>query len=384
MCRCSPRVRAQVKRRWVAEGVFPEGWTSENLRQFEAEAIVTREGHESGRRVIERVEAPLLSELADAYLVNLTLRAELDEVSEGTLRTRRSQWNTLKPLVGAVRVDEFGVDDVRELELHHRAKGYEPTTIEAHLTCLSSILNEQAVPRWLPVSPTAVRGRGRGRGGRQRQPRRKPRSLEVAFVFELLDAAARQDDGLVLHDMILCGATTGMRKREIAGLRPEHVDLRKRRIEVEGQIIVGNKFKPPKSYEPRTTVLCDALAERLSVRLDHAAEYVFTPPGAAMPWTDTYQGDLFKDVWEGCGSRRKGDGWHALRHTFATLLDAGRCRPLAIDAVMGHKNQGVNFRYRHVLDPDLDEMVRVLNECFDRTPPEVTRLDERRRLRAVG
>jgi integrase len=308
LCKCSPRARAQVKRQWVAEGVFAEGWTQANLRQFEAEAIAAREAHESGQRIIERDAPPTMGELAEAYLASLKRRRELDEVA-AQRGARRSPRTTVRP-------------------------------------------------------------------------ERAPRSLEVEFVLAMLDEAAKRSDGLLLHDMILTGVTTGMRKREIAGLRPECIHLRERRIEVAGQLI-GDTFEPPKSFVERTTVVCDVLAERLRLRLARGVgEYVFAVPGQELPWSRMEQGSRFNAVWEACGPRRKSDSWHALRHTFATTLDAGRCRPAAIDAVMGHSNQGVSFRYRHVLEPDLDDMVRVLNECFDRTPPDVVRLDDRRRKAA--
>jgi integrase len=291
MCKCSPRVRAQVKRRWVAEGVFPEGWTQANLRQFEAEAVGAREAHESGRRTIERDRVPTFGELAADYLARLERRRELDEVAAQTVRQRRTGVRRLeargwtgKPVTAITR------EAVDELRAELRGEGYAMNTISGtYVATIAVILNESdAIGRWLPTSPTSQRWARRSPRTLVR-PERTPRSLDIDFVFALLDEAAKRDDGLLLHDMILTGVTTGMRKREIAGL---------------------------------------------------------------------------------------------LRHTFATTLDAGRCRPLAIDAVMGHKNQGVSFRYRHVLAPDLDEMVRVLNEQFNRTPPDVVRLDDRRRKAA--
>jgi integrase len=384
MCKCSPRVRAQVKRRWVAEGVFPEGWTQANLRQFEAEAVGAREAHESGRRTIERDRVPTFGELAADYLARLERRRELDEVAAQTVRQRRTGVRRLeargwtgKPVTAITR------EAVDELRAELRGEGYAMNTISGtYVATIAVILNESdAIGRWLPTSPTSQRWARRSPRTLVR-PERTPRSLDIDFVFALLDEAAKRDDGLLLHDMILTGVTTGMRKREIAGLRPECIHLRERRIEVVGQLLDGGVFEPPKSYVERTTVMCDALAERLRVRLAQAGEYVFAVPGEELPWSRMEQGSRFNKVWEACGPRRKSDSWHALRHTFATTLDAGRCRPLAIDAVMGHKNQGVSFRYRHVLAPDLDEMVRVLNEQFNRTPPDVVRLDDRRRKAA--
>lgn len=381
LCKCSPRVRAQVKRQWVAEGVFPEGWTQANLRQFEAEAIGAREAHESGQRVIKREEAPTFGELAADYLARLDRRRELDEVAAQTVAQRRTGVRRLeargwgdKPVTAITR------EAVDELRAELRREGYAMNTISGtYVATIAVVLNDsEAVGRWLAASPTSQRWARRSPRTMVR-PERTPRALDIEFVFALLDAAAKRRDGLLLHDMILTGATTGMRKREIAGLRAECVHLREHRIEVVGQLLDGGRFEPPKSYIERTTIVCDALAERLRLRLAQGGEYVFAVPGEDLPWSRMEQGSRFNKAWEACGPRRKSDSWHALRHTFATTLDAGRCRPLAIDAVMGHKNQGVSFRYRHVLEPDLDEMVRVLNERFDRTPPDVVRLDDRRR-----
>lgn len=385
-CSCAPSVRVQVNRAWQNDlaGVLRLGWGKRDLTELEMEAGRRAVDHDSGRRLVERAVAPQLRELAEDFLRDVRRDQQLGEYALNTVSTYESLWRALlEPAFGDMRVTAITREAVADQRAAWAAAGRSRNYITQATSLLSTILADKAMPKWIATNPCTIVGRRKGRRAGAR-PERKPRALPTKFVFDLLDTARKREDNMLLHDMILCAATTGMRQREVAGLRREYVDLRNRRIEVAGQYVRARLWEPTKSGEERSTVICDLLYERLRVRMENCGEYVFGAPCRIRrihgePLSSRSQSEFFREAWDATGPREKGEGWHALRHTFASILDRHRVRPLAIDAVMGHKNSGVAFRYQHVLDDELDAIVTALNLEFERTPPGVTRLDDRRR-----
>jgi integrase len=382
-CSCAPAVRVQVNRAWQSDlaGELKKGWRKSDLAELEVEARRRALDHDSGRRLVERGAAPTLAELAEEFLADIKRDEKLGDYSPNTTKTYHSLWRALlEPALGDRRVTDITQAVVSDLRAEWAQKGHSRNYVMSASSLLSTILADKAMPKWISANPCASGGRRGGRRAASR-PARQPRALPMEFVFALLDGSQSHSHGL-LHDMILCAVTTGMRQREVAGLRPEYVHFRERRIEVAGQLHGSRKYEPTKSGDERETVLCDSLADRLQLRVarcrERGYEYVFAGERFGEPWSPRNMNEALNNAWEAVGPRQKGEAWHALRHTFASILDRNRVRPLAIDAVMGHKNQGVSFRYRHVLDDELDVIVDVLNREFDRTPPNVTRLSDRR------
>lgn len=370
-CRCAPSVRAQVARVWVIKGAaMTKGWTKADLRQLEREAEDKRGDHESGRRVIRRESAPLLRDLAEPWLKEVEDGVALGDYAPNTATTYRSLWRAiLEPELGDAIVNPEHLDAarVRALRAKLLSDGRSRNYVTAILSLLSSILADSAIPRWLPSNPCEARGR-RKRGSRSTAEVREPRALDMGFVHTMLAHALRVSP--LLHDMILCAATTGMRQRELAGLKWSHIDFKRRRITIANQLYRQRWDTLPKSQQPRVieAVLCQALADRLAARAEHAtSEYVFAAERTGQPWSPTRQNNVLNAVWDDVGDRAKGESWHVLRHTFATLLDQHRIRPLLIDALMGHRNSGVPFRYKHVLENELGEVEVVLDAAFPAT-----------------
>jgi integrase len=390
-CSCAPAVAVQVNRVWQDDlkGVLPKGWSLKDLAELEAEARRRGLDHDSGRRLIERGSTPTLGELGEEFLADVRRDQQLGDYAHNTVKTYESVWRAmLEPAFGDKPVTAITRELVTDQRAKWAAEGKARNYITTSTSLLSTILADKAMPRFITTNPCTIVGRRKRRGrSAAARPARQPRALSTEFVFKLLDAARVREDDMLLHDMILCAVTTGMREREVAGLKPEYVDLRNHRIEVAGQYIRDRTWEPTKSGEERTTVACDLLAERLRVRMENCGEYVFGYPARwhrlnGLPMSTRSQSAFFRDLWDATGPRNKGEGWHALRHTFSTILDRHRIRPLAIDAVMGHKNKGVSFRYQHVLDDELNTIVAALNVEFDRTPPDVVRLDDHRRKAA--
>jgi integrase len=141
-----------------------------------------------------------------------------------------------------------------------------------------------------------------------------------------------------LHAAFLLGATTGMRRGEVLGLRWTNVDLRRRRIKVVETVLnIAYEITEgtPKTARGRRTVAIDAATvealrdHRRKQAVERAAagsdwtelDLVFTRPDGTYVHPDIYSQTFRRAV------RRLGLPYirlHDLRHTHATLgLEAG-------------------------------------------------------------
>jgi hypothetical protein len=75
---------------------------------------------------------------------------------------------------------------------------------------------------------------------------------------------------------------------------------------------------------------------------------VFLSPSGE-PWGDTGPDrEFLSAAYERAGLRRPGVMFHALRHTYASILAAGGIREDVVAQLMGHKRQGTTALYSHL------------------------------------
>lgn len=361
-CRCSPAVRIRVARTWLPSRKLPLGWRVRDLEAIEREALDAKQDHDSGRRVVEpRGTVPTMREWAKGWLADFAADVRAGEASPTTLVNYESYWRRHfdEPL-GDLPLTEVSAElilDLRDRKTATLSAGY----VNNMFVMLGGML-ATAVPRYLPAAPAIARRRRRR--GRSAAPP-APRLLELDLARDLLAATSG-----VVHEMILCGLTTGMRQREIAGLRMPSVSFAHNRITVENQRVrvgidgvVQEIDKLPKYERTREVVLYSGLAALLRDR-DGASGYAFVDPDTGEPFASWRMREVLHAAWETVGPRPKNHSWHVLRHTFSSLLDRHRVRPLVIDALMGHSNPGVASRYKHVWDEEFELIEGILAETF--------------------
>jgi hypothetical protein len=76
---------------------------------------------------------------------------------------------------------------------------------------------------------------------------------------------------------------------------------------------------------------------------------------------------FLSDAYEAAGIRRPGVLWHALRHTYASLLGAGGIHPHEIELLMGHKVPGISGLYLHVMRETFQKVEVILDQAFGAT-----------------
>ncbi len=177
---------------------------------------------------------------------------------------------------------------------------------------------------------------------------RKPnvrRSVLDEAGFERLLALAEDQ----LKPIILVAFDTGMRLREILGLRWSQVDLKL------GMIKLG--AEDTKTEQPRTVFLTSRVSQALESQPRHIkSEYVFTNPKTEEAWDD-----IRKMFSRACTAAKLTGVWfHDLRRSFVTNARRRGVPESVVMKMSGHRTRAVFDRYNIIEEDDLREAVKRL------------------------
>lgn len=199
------------------------------------------------------------------------------------------------------------------------------------------------------------------------EPEREMRFLTAAQLLALADTVDPW-----YRVLVLSGGYLGLRWGELAGLRPDRVDLLRHRVHVVEQLTeVAGKLRtaPPKTSAGRRAVsvpefLTEFLTEQLTDR--STSELVFpSPSGTPMRRSNFRQRiwvpacvatGLGEELTDEATGRQSYEGLrcHDLRHTAVALAISEGAHPKAIQSRMGHSSINVTLdRYGHLF-PDID------------------------------
>lgn len=187
---------------------------------------------------------------------------------------------------------------------------------------------------------------------------------------------------------VVLGAGLGLRQGEVFGLAVDDVDLGEDLVHVRRQVkIVGGKacFGPPKRGKTRDVPLPASVAavirehmERfppLSITLPwqspagepHTARLIVTSRDRTQAWRPVYNQWTWGPALRKAGVQRvaRVDGFHALRHFYAsTLLDAGETIT-ALSSYLGHSDPGFTLKvYTHLMPASQERTRRAVDTVF--------------------
>lgn len=255
--------------------------------------------------------------------------------------TQREKQAALKhhlvPAFGPLHLDEITTERIDEFTASKARAGYAPKSINNFLTILRCCLVTANEWRRLAVVPR-VRW--------VRVPEQPYKSLTEEQLERVIAAA---DPGF-WHTLILFVADTGVRFHEAAALHWQDVDLAS--ITPSAHICRGAAMGiigPTKTGRSRIVPLT-ARVQRALRDLPRSNDLVF-PRRDGKPMRTEHSIDGLYRACDRVGVPRV--GWHALRHTIATLLSQ-RGVPLGnVQKLLGHSTITMTSRYAHSTVADL-------------------------------
>lgn len=166
-------------------------------------------------------------------------------------------------------------------------------------------------------------------------------------------------------------AYTGLRWGEMAALKPERVDLDRRRLEVaeavsepRGNIVWGT----PKNHERRSVPFPELLEPSLRHRVGSVGDDkpIFAGPDGGVLRSGNFRGRTFNSAVARCIENDPTFPRvtvHDLRHTAASLAISAGANVKAVQRMLGHASAAMTLDvYADLFDDDLDAVATALNE----------------------
>lgn len=382
-CRCGPRVQARLAGRDYTVGYLGKGWLMADLEPFDRKLVDMRELMLEGRNPRPQ-RAVLLSEWAISFFQNLHAAATTGAISPLTFNTYEGDWRRhIGPFFGRYPLGAIDVPLVNRYISAKLAAGLSRTTVMNSLTVLSALLTDAAAesPPLIPANP--LRSPRRGRHGNRRlgiqleAERRPPKHLEIDAAIALLEATPLEH-----FDLVLCPLVTGFRRNEVFGLEWPQLNWGQNLVSLEHQLRKGQKVRCKYGSE-RVVPLYSGLAAALG-RRRQADGWIFANPDGG-PWSETRAREILDEAYAAAGlkeiiekhsqredggqGRRRGHkgeglGWHALRHTYNSVLAAGGVPRHVREELLGHKRRDITSRYEHMLSGAFQQVDDVLEQAF--------------------
>jgi integrase len=266
--------------------------------------------------------------VADAARLWLT-SCEARKLERTTIDRYRQHANLhILPLLGAVKLNKFGLPALRQWQDRLRAKGCTEATVKWATTALCGILSE-AQERGL-ISRNVIKEMPRRRGTTEKRQKRKlesgvdiPLPTEVSLMLMALQPKWKA--------LISTAVFSGLRASELRGLRWQDIDFENGCLRVRQRIDRFNEVGKPKSEtSTRTVPLPDVLIttlkkHRLASKFSRDDQLVF-PNGSGHPenLSNIVRRGLHP-AWIAAGivdkdGRGRYSGLHCLRHFHASWL----------------------------------------------------------------
>lgn len=159
--------------------------------------------------------------------------------------------------------------------------------------------------------------------------------------------------GTQLHDIILFGAMTGMRRGEIVNLTWEDIDWQHQSIVIRSSLSYQTKGGKIRLVPMNSTV--KALLEGMTNRTG----YLF-PGDRGGKYNGNFTSQRFRMAIRDCGLDKRLH-FHSLRHTFASLLVKEGISLYHVQKLLGHSSPRVTEIYAHLGGAELFGSVETLS-----------------------
>jgi integrase len=227
-----------------------------------------------------------------------------------------------------------------------------PSTVAVVHSIVSSVFKAAVRDRRIPANPCE---------GTRLPKRERARIVPLATEqVEALTAAVPSE----LRALVTFAAGTGVRQGELLGLTLDRVHFLRREVTIDRQLVKVDGatpiWGPPKTEASyRTIPLPNVVLEALQ---EHLAAYEVEPDGllftrAGVPYTRQTFGHLWRPAARPLGIPA-GQGLHALRHYYASLLIRHGESVKTVQARLGHASAAETLDTYSHLWPDSDDRTR--------------------------
>ena len=299
-------------------------------------------------------------DFAKSWLASQTFTETTREATELRLRLHASA--------------HFGDEQIRSIRpsavqawLRQLQKNLAPAYVRVVFANVSAVFNAAVDDGVIASNPC--------RAASVRLPKRDNRRVEpwpLAQVQAVIEALPER-----YRAVAVVAAGCGLRQGEVFGLRVSDVDFLRRRLHVEQQVKIVHarvELDRPKGGKTRAVPLPDAVAEALAEHLRNFPAVldglVFTSREHKPINRNHFNRYVWRPALRGAGvDEGKGNGMHALRHFYASILiDAGESVRAVAD-FLGHADPGFTLRvYAHLLPASEDRARRIVGDLL-RNPP---------------
>ena len=359
---------ASIQRRkdgkWRARYRDPDG--REHARHFDRKGDAQRWLDETttdlltGRYVDPRAGRTPLGVFADRWLEAQTFDALTCETIESRIRVH------VKPHLGGTELRHLRPSTIQAW-VRGRQTEVAPSYCRLLLANLSTILAAAVDDGLLASNPCA--------SSSVKAPK-VTRGRVVPWTVERVQAVVA-DHPAEHRAAPIVGAGCGLRQGEVFGLAVDAVDFLRRTVHVRQQVrLVGGQlvFAPPKGGREREVPLADVVSVALAEQLRTTA-----PVEVTLPWLEPggeptmaslifvnrdggaltrayYTHNAWKPALAAAGvERNRTNGFHALRHHYASVLLERGVSIRAVAEYLGHHDPGFTLRtYAHLMPDDED------------------------------
>jgi integrase len=350
--------------RWRARVAIPGG--QERSRTFDRKV-------DAERWIVEQESARTRGEWVDPRSGRILFE---DWVDQWRLDVTEDRPTTLARKMGIVEthlvprfagwpIAEIRSADVKAMLADDLAAGLSNATGRKHVFVLSGILEKAVSEQRLARNPCST----------VKLPPERPRRMRFLDPRELAELAAAHPRHH--QPLVLTAGYVGLRWGELASLALDRVDLLRRTITVDRQLIeVGGKlsFGPPKTKAGTRVVSIPAsLVDMLGSHFSSAA---VQKSGLAFPTTTgraMRRSNFPRRVWKPALAAL---GWlgdhplaglvfHEMRHTAAALAIAQGAHPLTVKERLGHSSITVTMdRYGHLFPAQDEALAEALDDVL--------------------
>lgn len=353
-----------VERRWQVRYDDPDG--QERTRTFRRKPDAQRFLDEvtadlvTGRYVDPDAGRMTLEIFAGRWLAAQTFDATTRETVESRIRVH------VNPTLGRMQLRSIKPSTVQAW-VRGRQTDVAPSYCRLLLANLSTILAAAVDDQLIAANPC---------DSRAVSPPKVVKGKIVPWTVERVEAvvAGHPDE---YRAVPVVGSGCGLRQGETFGLAVEAVDFLRRTVHVRQQVkLVGGElvYAPPKGGRERDTPLPDwvsvALAESLRVRpaaevtlpwrepggKPHTSALIFVNRDGGALTRSWYLHNAWKPALQAADVERdRANGFHALRHHFASVLLQQGVSIRAVAEYLGHHDPGFTLRtYAHLMPDDED------------------------------